>query len=154
MMEEKKIERGIIKYVYIYALIVALIIFFSFNFNIDYTVSFLLGVCTNLLCFTLTIKTIDKIVKYDDERKKSTLIKSNLRNYFVYLTILAVALVSQKYGDGNRIQLNIICTAIGFFSVKLMIYFKFLVVDKIFKKDKESKEEIVESKGDKDENNN
>ena len=136
-MKEPKIERSIILYVWIYALIVCVSLFFIFHFDYIMPISFLLGTATSLLCFTMTIKTVDKVIKYDDERKKSAFVKNNIYKYLVYLAVLGVAGFShyRHTQDPERLRyLNVFAVAAGFFSVKIMIYFKIFIIDKIFKK--------------------
>ena len=136
-MKEPKIERSIILYVWIYALIVCVSLFFIFHFDYIMPISFLLGTATSLLCFTMTIKTVDKVIKYDDERKKSAFVKNNIYKYLVYLAVLGVAGFSyyRHTQDTERLRyLNVFAVAAGFFSVKIMIYFKIFIIDKIFKK--------------------
>lgn len=140
-MKEEKIERSIIKYVWIYATVVS--VFLVIVFNVNYMISFILGTCASLLGFTLIIKTVDKVIKYDDARKKSELITRNILNLGIYFIVLLCAGFSSKYGSSNKIQLNIICTAIGLLSVKIVIYFKEFIIDKFFIKNKNKTNEII-----------
>lgn len=136
-MKENKIERSIILYVWIYAIIVSLSLFFIFHFDFYIPISFLLGTATSLLCFTMTIKTVDKVIKYEDERKKSAFVKNNTYKYLVYLVVLAVSGYSYYMHTQNPDRaryINVFAVAGGFFSVKIMIYFKMFIIDKIFKK--------------------
>ena len=99
-MEIKKdtenVERTIIVYVWIYAAIVAVaLLLITFKWVLP--LSFLLGVATNLLCFSMTIRTVDKIFKYEDEDKKRELIKNNIAKYLVYFVVLTLAGVSYYY---------------------------------------------------------
>ena len=154
-MKEPKIERTIIVYVWIYAIIVALSLFFIFSFDFIIPISFLLGTATSLLCFTMTIKTVDKVIKYDDERKKSAFVKNNIYKYLVYLAVLAVAGYSfylHKNDPEKTRYLNVFAVAAGFFSVKIMIYFKIFIIDKIFKnkaKEDYKDEEVTEEEHEK-----
>ena len=135
-MKNPKIEKIIIVYVWIYTLIVSLSLFFIFHFDYLMAISFALGSATSLLCFTMTVKTVDKALRYDDERKKSLFIKNNIYKYLVYLAVLAVAGYSyylHKNDPDKTRYLNVFAVAGGFFSVRIMIYFKMLIVDKIFK---------------------
>ena len=136
-MKEPKIEKIIIVYVWIYTLIVSLSLFFIFHFDYLMAISFALGSATSLLCFTMTVRVVDKALKYDDERKKSLFIKNNIYKYLVYLAVLAVSGYSyylHKNDPEKTRYLNVFAVAAGFFSVRIMIYFKMLIIDKIFKK--------------------
>ena len=136
MDKNKNVERHIIGYVWIYAIIVILVLFFASGMKFVLPISFALGTATSLLCFTITIRAVDRIIEYDTEHARAILIRANIEKYLLYLVVLVVAGLSYKFQPDKKIHLDIIATACGFFSVKLMIYFKEFVIDKIFKKNK------------------
>lgn len=155
-MEIKKdtenVERTIIVYVWIYAAIVAVaLLLITFKWVLP--LSFLLGVATNLLCFSMTIRTVDKIFKYEDEDKKRELIKNNIAKYLVYFVVLTLAGVSYYFSKDKPIHLDVIATACGFFSVKIMIYFKYFIFEPLFLKKKKATAAVREDSVDKDETN-
>ena len=136
MDKNKNVERHIIGYVWIYAIIVCIILFFASGMKLVLPISFALGTATSLLCFTITIRAVDRIIEYDTEHARGILIRANIEKYLLYLVVLVVAGLSYKFQPDKKIHLDIIATACGFFSVRLMIYFKEFVIDKIFKKNK------------------
>ena len=136
MDKNKNVERHIIGYVWIYAIIVCIILFFASGMKPVLPISFALGTATSLLCFTITIRAVDRIIDYDTEHARGILIRANIEKYLLYLVVLVVAGLSYKFQPDKKIHLDIIATACGFFSVRLMIYFKEFVIDKIFKKNK------------------
>lgn len=138
-IKNKSEERFIIGYVWIYGLIVALILLFVDGFKIVLPVSFLLGVFTNLLGFTLTIKCVDKIQENENLNPKAEFIKCNAKKMIIYALVLAIAGYSFSKRENETIYLNIFATFAGLFSVKMMIYFKEFIIDKIFKKKDDKK---------------
>lgn len=138
-IKNKSEERFIIGYVWIYGLIVALILLFVDGFKIVLPVSFLLGVFTNLLGFTLTIKCVDKIQANENLNPKAEFIKCNAKKMIIYALVLAIAGYSFSKRENETIYLNIFATFAGLFSVKMMIYFKEFIIDKIFKKKDDKK---------------
>lgn len=136
MDKNKNVERHIIGYVWIYAIIVIIVLFFASGMQFVLPISFALGTATSLLCFTITIRAVDRIIDCDTEHARGILIKANIEKYLLYLVVLVVAGLSYKFQPDKKIHLDIIATACGFLSVKLMIYFKEFVIDKIFKKNK------------------
>lgn len=151
--DKENVERTIIFYVWIYAIFVAMVLFLI-TFKWVLPLSFLLGVATNLLCFSMTIRTIDKIFKYEEEDKKRELIKNNVAKYLIYFVVLALAGVSYYFNKDRAIHLDVIATACGFFSVKLMIYFKYFIYEPLFmKKKKAEPKDIVESTDENETNN-
>lgn len=150
----ENVERTIILYVWIYAAVVALVLLLI-TFKWVLPLSFLLGVATNLLCFSMTVRTVDKIFKYDETDKKRELIKNNISKYLIYFVILALAGVSYYFHKDKPLHLDVIATACGFFSVKIMIYFKYFIYEPLFLKKKKvsSQEEVKEGEA-KDESHN
>ena len=136
MEKNKNVERHIILYVWIYGLLVTAILFFASGMKPVLPISFALGTATSLLCFTITIRAVDRIIEYDTEHARSILVRANIEKYFLYLVVLVVAGLSYKFQQEKTVHLDIIATACGFFSVRLMIYFKEFVIDKIFKHNK------------------
>ena len=133
MDKNKNVERHIIGYVWIYAIIVILILFFASGMKPVLPISVALVTATSLLCFTITIRSVDRIIEYDTEHARGILIRANIEKYLLYLVVLVVAGLSYKFQQEKTVHLDIIATACGFFSVRLMIYFKEFVIDKIFK---------------------
>ncbi|MDD2492969.1 MAG: hypothetical protein PHY83_03410 [Bacilli bacterium] len=151
--DKENVERTIIFYVWIYAIFVAVVLFLI-TFKWVLPLSFLLGVATNLLCFSMTIRTIDKIFKYEEEDKKRELIKNNVAKYLIYFVVLALAGVSYYFNKDRVIHLDVIATACGFFSVKLMIYFKYFIYEPLFMKKKKTESKDVAESTDENETNN
>ena len=129
----RSVERYIIGYVWIYGLFVALIMFLVDKFKLVLPISFLLGVFTSLLCFTMTIRCVDKLASIEGLDTRKELMKANGKKMLIYAAVLLVAGWSYSKRDGETIYLNIFATFAGLLSVKLMIYFKEFVIDKIFK---------------------
>ncbi|MDD3348831.1 MAG: hypothetical protein RBR48_01570 [Bacilli bacterium] len=151
--DKENVERTIIFYVWIYAIFVAVVLFLI-TFKWVLPLSFLLGVATNLLCFSMTIRTIDKIFKYEEEDKKRELIKNNVAKYLIYFVVLALAGVSYYFNKDRVIHLDVIATACGFFSVKLMIYFKYFIYEPLFMKKKKTEPKDIAESTDENETNN
>lgn len=135
-LENKNVERYIIGYVWIYGLVVALILFFVDHFKFVLPVSFLLGVFTNLLCFTMTVKCVDKMAAMKEVNPRAELMKLNAKKMLIYAVVLLVAGWNYPKRDGETMYLNIFATFAGLLSVKIVIYFKEFVIDKIFKNNK------------------
>ncbi|MDD4056534.1 MAG: hypothetical protein PHF85_02695 [Bacilli bacterium] len=150
--DKENVERTIIFYVWIYAIFVAVVLFLI-TFKWVLPLSFLLGVATNLLCFSMTIRTIDKIFKYEEEDKKRELIKNNVAKYLIYFVVLALAGVSYYFNKDRVIHLDVIATACGFFSVKLMIYFKYFIYEPLFMKKKKTEPKDIAESTDENETN-
>lgn len=132
-IKNKSEERFIIGYVWIYGLTVALILLFVDGFKIVLPISFLLGVFTNLLGFTLTIKCVDKVQANENLNKKVEFIKCNAKKMIIYALVLAIAGYSFSQRENEALYLNIFATFAGLLSVKIMIYFKEFIIDKFFK---------------------
>ena len=125
-----KIEDHIIPYVIGLTVIVCLILIFISK---SYAISFLIGTAVNILCFKMTIRTVDKIIWNQSISASKYYIINNISKMSIYLVVLIIAGLSTKFNGHKEIHLEIIPVAIGFFSVKFMIYFKYFVIDKIFK---------------------
>ena len=63
---------------------------------------------------------------------RRTLVSSNITKLSIYTIALLLAGLSYKYHSDYPVHLEIIPMAIAFLSVKLVIYFKQFVLDKIF----------------------
>lgn len=142
MEKEKQIERSIIFYAWGYALVGTIILLIGSAIwnpdNIWYLpISFILGVCTNLMCFTLNVKVVDFVLNNNIKNAKPIMIGVNLVKLLMYAIVLAISVLVDN--------LEIFSCFFGMLSVKLMIYFKSLVVDKIRekKKNKSSNQNIV-----------
>lgn len=138
-IKNKSEERFIIGYVWIYGLTVALILLFVDGFKIVLPISFLLGVFTNLLGFTLTIKCVDKVQANENLNTKVEFIKCNAKKMIIYALVLAIAGYSFSQRENEALYLNIFATFAGLLSVKMMIYFKEFIIDKFFKKNNSEK---------------
>lgn len=134
--DNKNVERYIIGYVWIYGLVVALILFLADGFKFVLPISFLLGLFTNLLCFTMTVKCVDKMAAMKEVNPRAELMKLNAKKMLIYAAVLIVAGYSYSKRDGETLYLNVFATFAGLLSVKLIIYFKEFVIDKIFKNNK------------------
>ena len=125
-----RIEEHIIPYVIGLTIIVCTVLVFISK---AYAISFLIGTATNILCFKLTIKAVDKIIWNPHVSAQKAYIINNMSKMSIYLIVLVIAGLSSKFNANKEIHLEIIPVAIGFFSVKFMIYFKYFIIDKIFK---------------------
>lgn len=125
-----KIEEYVIPYTIGLTILVCIILMFISK---TYAISFLIGSATSILCFKMTIKTVDKIIWNPYLGAKKAYIINNISKLSIYLIVLVIAGLSTKFNGDKQIHLEIIPVAIGFFSIKFMIYFKYFVVDKIFK---------------------
>ena len=127
----KKIEEYIIPFSFIATTIVCivLIIFVSKSACLSY----LIGAITNVMCFKLTIKTVDNIISGKTALPRKAFAVNNCVKIGIYAIVLLVAALSQKFNSENEIHLEIIFVAVAFFQVKLVIYFKYFIFDKIFK---------------------
>ena len=134
--DNKNVERYIIGYVWIYGLVVALILFLADGFKFVLPISFLLGLFTNLLCFTMTVKCVDKMAAMKEVNPRAELMKLNAKKMLIYAAVLIVAGYSYSKRDDETLYLNVFATFAGLLSVKLIIYFKEFVIDKIFKNNK------------------
>ena len=126
-----RIEDYIIPYVIYLTLFVSAILFIFVSKS--YAVSYIIGAITNIICFKLTIKTVDKIINNAYISASKNYVVNNLSKMGIYLIVLLIAGLSSKYHSNYEVHLEIIPVAIAFFSVKFMIYFKYFVIDKIFK---------------------
>lgn len=138
-----KVERNIIGYVWVYAILVCIVMLIVDKGSFILPVSFLLGTFTNLLCFTITIKSVDKIIYDEKLNVKSEYLKANIRKMVIYGVVLGLAAYSFWMHGDKALHLNFYATAAGFFSVKLMIYFKMLIIDKIFHKGEDEESSVT-----------
>ena len=125
-----RIEDYIIPYVIILTAIVCTI--FLIFVSKSYAISYLIGAATNILCFKMTIKTVDKLIMNSHISATRFYVINNLSKMAIYLIVLVAAGLSSKFHGEYEVHLEIIPVAIAFFSVKFMIYFKYFVIDKIF----------------------
>lgn len=132
-LEKRNVERYIIGYVWIYGIIVSLILWIVDGFKFVLPISFLLGVFSSLLAFTMTVKSVDKLSKTKELNVRSELMKTNAKKMLIYAAVLLVAGYSYSKRDGETLYLNIFATFAGLLSVKIMIYIKEFIIDKIFK---------------------
>lgn len=146
MNKEPKIERSITLIVWIYGIIVCGILALI-SLNWIWPISFFLGFVTSLMTFNMTVRTVDRVINDENARKQSTFVRNNLLKYLVYIVVLGIASYThyQHLHDETVTKyFNVFCVAGGLFSVKLMIYFKMFVLDKIFKK--KAKEDYASEK--------
>lgn len=136
-MKHQKIERQLIPIVWVYALVVSLIIVLITG-TWSYVVAFILGVATNLLAFTATIKQVDALLSKKLERPKTTFVVLNLLKTILFIVIMVIVALSYDY-------IHVFFTFFGLLSLKIVIYSKLLIIDKIFKKEKITvKEEVTD----------
>ncbi len=126
-----RIEDYIIPYV-IYLTVVVCILLIIF-ISKSYAISFLIGTAVNILCFKMTIKTVDKLINNKYLSATKSYVINNISKLTIYLIVLLLAGFSSKYHGDQEVHLEIIPVAIGFFSVKFMIYFKYFILDRLFK---------------------
>ncbi|HOA63400.1 MAG: hypothetical protein GX203_00310 [Acholeplasmataceae bacterium] len=140
-MQENKIERQIIFYVWIYAILVTLILLI---FDSKYSIYFALGTCANLFAYTTTIKTADRAILLQKIGKnpKGMVVVTGISKMVLYAIILTyIGYTAQK--NQRSILIDVGITAFGMLSVKIMILFKHLVIDKIkSKRDNKQPKEI------------
>lgn len=136
-MKHQKIERQLIPIVWVYALVVSLIIVLITG-TWSFVVAFILGVATNLLAFTATIKQVDALLSKKLERPKTTFVVLNLLKTILFIVIMVIVALSYDY-------IHVFFTFFGLLSLKIVIYSKLLIIDKIFKKEKITvKEEVTD----------
>ena len=150
----RNIEYYIIKYTLVYVLFITLLLLFVVNKS--WALSFLLGGIVNIFCFKKTVKAVDRVIGNNGYNARRILVSSNVTKLSIYTICLILAGLSYKYHNDYPIHLEIIPMAIAFLSVKLVIYFKQFVLDRIFdikeledqfpiKKGRYKKEEGVEN---------
>ena len=101
------------------------------KFKFVLPISFLLGVFTNLLCFTMTIKCVDKLASVDGLDTRKELIKVNGKKMLIYAAVLLVAGWSYSKRDGETIHLNIFATFAGLLSLKNLLLIKYLKIIRV-----------------------
>lgn len=126
----RNIEYYIIKYTLVYVLVVTLLLLFLVSKS--WALSFLLGGVVNIFCFKKTVKSVDRVIGNNGMNARRTLVSSNITKLSIYTIALLLAGLSYKYHSDYPVHLEIIPMAIAFLSVKLVIYFKQFVLDKIF----------------------
>lgn len=135
MNEDKKLEVLVIRYTWITGIAVFIILFFATSFKFILPVSYLLGLMTGLMCFTLRIKTTDKAFLVENHpRMKRMLVRRTYINLFLYLIVLALAAFSQYYRGDRTLHLNVFAVFGGIMTLKVVIYFKAVVIDHILNK--------------------
>ena len=136
MNKEPKVEKSIIFIVWIYCAIVCLVLALI-NKSWIWPISFLLGTVTSLLAFNMTVKTVDRVIDSGSSKVRGSFIRNNILKYLVYVVVLGIASYTHyrhMHDETVTKYFNVFCVAAGLFSVKIMIYFKIFVLDKIFKK--------------------
>jgi len=126
----KKIEDYIIPFAFVATFIVCLILLLFVSKSS--AMSYLIGAITNILCFKLTIKTVDNVISNKVVSVRKAYAVNNTVKMGIYLMVLLVAGFSQKYHFNREVHLEIIPVAIAFFQIKFVIYFKYFIFDKIF----------------------
>lgn len=124
------VESYIIKFTTIYITIITIILFFISK---SYALSFLIGGAVNILCFKMTVRTVDRVVDSKGRNAKSALVKNNVSKLSIYMLVLVLCGINYSKYKEYEIHLEIIPAAIAFLSVKIIIYFKYFVYDKVFK---------------------
>lgn len=124
-------ENIIIKYTAIYIVFIALM--FLLLISKSAALSFLIGGVVNIICFIMCVRTTDRIVMTNGVNAKRMLVSSNITRMSIYLVVLFVCGVSSVKHQHMPVHLEILPTAFAFLSVKIIIYFKYFIFDKIFK---------------------
>ena len=125
-----RIEDYIIPYViYLTIFVSAILLIFVSK---SYALSYIVGAITNIMCFKMTIKTVDRLINNSHLSATKNYVINNVSKMGIYLIVLVVAGLSSKFHGSSEIHLEIIPVAVAFFSVKFMIYFKYFVIDKVF----------------------
>lgn len=137
-MKHQKIERQLIPIVWVYAIAVSVILVLITG-TWSYVIAFVLGVATNLLAFTATIKQVDALLNKKLARPKTTFVVLNLLKTILFIIIMVIVAMSYDY-------IHVFFTFFGLLSLKIVIYSKLLIIDKIFKKEKIIEEEEVTNK--------
>lgn len=137
-MKHQKIERQLIPIVWVYAIAVSVILVLITG-TWSYVIAFVLGVSTNLLAFTATIKQVDALLNKKLARPKTTFVVLNLLKTILFIIIMVIVAMSYDY-------IHVFFTFFGLLSLKIVIYSKLLIIDKIFKKEKIIEEEEVTNK--------
>ena len=124
-------ENIIIKYTVIYIVFVSILFLLIFSKNA--ALSFFIGGIVNIICFIINVRTVDKIVYTNAVNAKKQLISSNMTRLGIYLLVLVVCGLSYSKHQNMEVHLEILPTAFAFLSVKIVIYFKYFIFDKVFK---------------------
>lgn len=144
MSEERILEIKIIKYTWLTGLAGSVVLFLVSAFKFILPISYFLGVMVGLMCFNLKRKTIDKGMKPENLKfLKKLLIRRRMMNTLIYMATLGISAYSQYYRGDRDLHLNVFATFAGLLTLKVVIYVKFLIVDKI-KEKKKAKEETLE----------
>src|SRR5690554_1468985 len=95
-MKHQKIERQLIPIVWIYAIVVSFILVLITG-TWSYVIAFVLGVATNLLAFTATIKQVDALLNKKLARPKTTFVVLNLLKTILFIIIMVIVALSYDY---------------------------------------------------------
>lgn len=131
-MKHQKIERQLIPIVWLFAIIVSALIVIIMG-DWSYVIAFILGVATNLLAFTATIKQVDALLQNKLEKPKTVFVIMNLLKTALFALILVIVAMNYDY-------IHVFFTFFGLLSLKIIIYIKILIVDKL----RNSKKEVTE----------
>ncbi len=118
-MENLNLTTKVFLYTWIYAICLSPIFivvskFIDGNFNLYYLLGFILGVFVSLFSFSLIVKSTKRMMsKQRDAKIQSSYVSSYIVRLLVYGIVLFVAYKSDS--------LSWVTTAIGFFSVKIVI---------------------------------
>lgn len=132
-MKHQKIERQLIPIVWLFAIIVSAIIVIIMR-EWSYVIAFILGVATNLLAFTATIKQVDALLQNKLEKPKTVFVIMNLLKTALFALILIIVAINYDY-------VHVFFTFFGLLSLKIVIYVKILIIDKMKKKEVTNKSE-------------
>lgn len=132
-MKHQKIERQLIPIVWVFAIIVSAIIVIIMR-EWSYVIAFILGVATNLLAFTATIKQVDALLQNKLEKPKTVFVIMNLLKTALFALILIIVAINYDY-------VHVFFTFFGLLSLKIVIYVKILIIDKMKKKEVTNKSE-------------
>ncbi len=105
-------DYNIVPYVWGYAFVVSIIIYFTYGAM--YMNSFIVGVATNLLSFTILKKGFTKAATMQKEKIMLYIIKNQMYRTFLYFAVLTAVFFNDN--------LDVVVAFIGITSVKIVTY--------------------------------
>ena len=105
-------DYNIVPYVWGYAFVVSIIIYFTYG--AIYMNSFIVGVATNLLSFTVLKKAFTKAATMQKEKIMLYIIRNQMFRTFLYFAVLTAVFFNDS--------LDVVVAFIGILSVKLVTY--------------------------------
>lgn len=126
-----KCEKYIYKYSIYYAIVINIIIvlvesLIRKTISFDYALCFTEGVIVNCFCFYLNIKAVDHILNNKTSRSKLFMVFINLLKLMIYAATMFISFRIYEFG--------LFACAFGLCTIKIMIYFKYLVIDNYYDK--------------------